>query len=246
MRNLDEEFTSNVFRDYQYGFDLLVRRALLNRWASSLSPNEPALEMGSFDGSMTELILDFVQHLEVVEGSGALADQVGQRFGQSVTVHHSLFEDFSPQKLFGNIFLVHALEHVENPKGVLRRAADWLTNEGRLFIAVPNANALSRQIAVEMGVVPSAQSVTEGEALHGHLRTYNLDTLRRVVLDAELSIYESGGVVLKTLSNSQFDQAVEAGIVSGEYIDACERLSRKWPDFSSSIFIIAGKSTITG
>lgn len=241
MRNLDDEFAPNDWRRYNYDFDLTVRRALLERWSKHFKLQGSSLEMGSFDGSMTELILDELRSLDVIEGSATLASLVEERFAGRVQVHNVWFEQFSPSNEYDNIFLVHALEHVENPAEVLRLAAGWLSDAGKLFVAVPNANALSRQIAVRMGVVPALQAVTEGEKLHGHLRTYNLDTLRREALDAGLRISESGGVILKTLSNSQFDRAVADEIVSGDYIRACDELSLVWPDFSSSIFLVLSR-----
>jgi hypothetical protein len=241
MRDLDLEFSPNDERDYQYGFDSVVRKYLLERWSPRLNSEGLSLEMGSFDGSMTSQLLEFVDNLEVLEGSPILADQVREKFGGSVKVHVGWFEEFQPEQEYQQIFLVHGLEHVEDPVSVLTRAAGWLAEGGRLFVAVPNANALSRQIATKMGIVKSLQAVTEGERQHGHLRTYNLDTLLQDFGDAGLFIQESGGVVLKTLSNWQFDKATEAGIVSHDYVGACDQLSRLWPDFSSSIYVVASR-----
>ena len=238
MRDLDAEHSANEWRDYQYGFDIQVRKALLDRWAPLFSSSGASLEMGSFDGSMTDLILDYVQNLEVIEGSGELAQKVQERFNGNVKVHHSWFEKFSPDQAFDQIFLVHGLEHVEKPVEVLSRAASWLSNNGKLFVAVPNANALSRQIAVRMGLVPHLHSVTKGENLHGHLRTYSLDQLRHDALEANLQIISEGGVILKALSNAQFDSCVAAGIVSEDYISACDELSLIWPEFSASIYVV--------
>lgn len=241
MRNLDTEFSANEWRDYQYGFDIHVRKALLERWAPLFSGKGASLEMGSFDGSMTNLILEYLPNLEVIEGSGELARTVRERFNGRLTVHHSWFEEFSPDRAFENIFLVHGLEHVERPVEVLRRAASWLSDGGKLFVAVPNANALSRQIAVRMGLVPHLHSVTEGEALHGHLRTYSLDQLRHHAIEANLKIVSEGGVILKALSNAQFDSCAEAGIVNKDYISACDELSLVWPEFSASIYVIVSR-----
>lgn len=238
MRNLDDEFAPNDWRAYQYDFDLRVREALLERWSPHFDLLGSALEMGSFDGSMTALILNYIGDLEIIEGASELAQTVRDKFGDGVKVHHGWFEEFSPKREFDQIFLVHGLEHVDNPTDVLQRAASWLSQNGKLFVAVPNANALSRQIAVRMGLVSHLQAVTPGEALHGHLRTYNLDTLRREAIDASLEVMESGGVILKTLSNSQFDLSTSSGVVTADYIAACNQLSLVWPDFSASVYVV--------
>jgi len=238
-RNLDLEFAANSEREYQYGFDIRARRLLLSRWDEHILEEGRSLEMGSFDGSMTDLLLEKVDTLDVVEGSAELAAKLGARLGSRVKVYHDWFEEFVPKIKYDQIFLVHGLEHVEDPVSVLERAASWLKPTGKLFVAVPNANALSRQLAVKMGLVNSPEAVTPGERLHGHLRTYNLDTLLSDFTDSKLTVIESGGVIFKPLSNSQFHAAFAAGIVTDEYLQACDDLSRTWPHFSASIFAIA-------
>jgi hypothetical protein len=57
---------------------------------------------------------------------------------------------------------------------------------------------------------------------------------------AGLRIIYSGGVLLKTLANFQFDAALESGIVSQEYIEAIDGLSEIYPDLSSSIYAVIG------
>ena len=237
-RDLDEEFSPNEERDYLYKFDVQSRKILLNRFLPHLDRQGRSLEMGSFDGSMTNLLLEEVDSLEVLEGSAELASQLVQRLGDAVIVHQGWFEDFAPQRKYDQIFLIHGLEHVDDPILVLKRSSSWLNAGGKLFVAVPNASALSRQIAVKMGVVESLEAVTPGEEKHGHRRTYNLDTLLRDFKKAGLTVTESGGVILKPLSNAQFDAAMESGIVSSEYLAACEQLSRVWPEFSASIYAI--------
>jgi len=238
-RDLDLEFSPNSEREYQYGFDVLARKMLLRRWSGLIVREGKSLEMGSFDGSMTELLMEHVSFLDVVEGSAELSAQVRGRLGSRVRVIHSWFEEFEPSQKYDQIFLVHALEHVDDPVLVLKRAASWLTTGGRLLVAVPNANALSRQIAVKMGVVKSLQAVTEGERKHGHKRTYSLDTLTADFKEAGVTVIDSGGVILKPLSNSQFDSALNANIVSEEYLLACDDLAKIWPDFSASVFVVA-------
>ena len=241
VRNLDNEFAPNDERDYQYDFDLVIREKLLKRWREHFLPAGTALEMGSFDGSMTQMLVKYFSKLHVIEGSEALAAEVSERFGKAAAVHQGFFETFEPKDKFDQIFLVHGLEHVENPVEVLARAKSWLTNGGRMFIAVPNAYALSRQIAVKMGLIESPESVTDGERKHGHLRTYGMDSFLRDIGLSGLSVVTSGGVVLKPLSNSQFDKALKGGIVSDQYVDACDDLSLVWPEFSSSIYAVASR-----
>ena len=238
-RDLDLEFMDSTARNYAYDFDAQSRKMLLNRFRPHLQKPGRGLEMGSFDGTMTALLQSEVASLEVIEGSKILAERVRRRFGPSVNVHHGWFEEFEPEEGFDHIFLVHGLEHVDDPVKVLLRAKSWLNDQGKLFVAVPNANALSRQIAVKMGIVESLEAVTPGEAQHGHKRTYNLDTLLRDFSAARLEVVESGGVIVKALSNAQFDTAMSQQILTDEYLKGCDELAKIWPDFSASVYAVA-------
>ena len=105
-----------------------------------------------------------------------------------------------------------------------------------MFIAVPNANAASRQIAVEMGMIPFNDAVTDAERSHGHRKTYRLDTLLHDARAAGLRIAQSGGVFFKPLANFQFDALSGGDVISPAYLEGCYRLGMRYPDLCASIW----------
>lgn len=236
-RDYDLEFQDNHERQYSYDFDRIVREHLLRRLAPVLKIGGATLELGAYNGDMTEQLLEYFERLDVIEASPILADEVRARFPDRVDVTTGLFEDVTPSKRYQNVFLVHTLEHLDDPVSVLARISTWLDDDGLLFVAVPNANALSRQIAVHMGLIAHNSAITPGEFEHGHRRTYSLDTLLADVRSAGLSITDFGGVIVKPLANFQFDRALREGIVTDEYVDGCDRLAVVYPDLASSIFV---------
>jgi 2-polyprenyl-3-methyl-5-hydroxy-6-metoxy-1,4-benzoquinol methylase len=189
-------------------------------------------------GDMTSQILNLFSDLTVLEGSDTLCEHLSKKFGTEIRLIRSTIENASVSQKFQNIFLVHTLEHLDDPIGALRSIGSWLTENGRLIVAVPNAEALSRQIAVRMGLIESNRSVTSGEYKHGHRRTYSMDELLSDVRKSGLRVVESGGVIVKPLSNSQFDEALESGIVSEEYVRACDELAREFPNLSASLYVV--------
>src|SRR6185295_5792516 len=84
--------------------------------------------------------------LDSFEASGELVASASARLGPRATFVHGTFETVDLADRYDAIFLVHTLEHLDDPVAVLRRVNDWLTDEGRLAVVVPNANAASRQI----------------------------------------------------------------------------------------------------
>jgi 2-polyprenyl-3-methyl-5-hydroxy-6-metoxy-1,4-benzoquinol methylase len=238
-RNFNSEIEDNSFRAYNYGFDVITRQFLLQEFSRNFdSISAKVLEVGSYDGSMTELILDYFEEIDVVEASSKMANVVREKFGHRVSVHEGMIEEIRIQDKYDAIFLIHTLEHVTDPTSVLLKLKSLLAVKGKIFIAVPNANALSRQIAVSMGIIKYNHDVPEGEAAQGHLRTYSLDTLLFEFKKADLRVIDSGGVILKALANFQLDAALSAGIIDEKYIQAANELARKYPDFSTSIYAV--------
>lgn len=240
-RDHDKEYQDNSERQYSYEFDHVVRDHLLRRLEPTMNRNGETLELGAYNGDMTEQLLAYYERMDVVEASAVLADQVRDRFGDRVDVTTALFEDFVPEKRYDNIYLVHTLEHLDDPIAELVRIGGWLADDGLLFIAVPNANALSRQIAVHMGIIPHGAAITPGEYEHGHRRTYSLDTLLADLREAGLRIADFGGIIVKPLANYQLDLALSHGIISQEFIEGCDSLSHMFPDLSSSIYAVCGR-----
>ena len=237
-RNLDDEFAANDERKYVYDFDATIRSSLLERVIPTLNTRAKTLEIGAFEGMMTRQILNSFTDLTVLEGSPILANGIKSQFGNKVHVVTSMLEDADFQPVFDNIFLIHTLEHLNDPVSSLSRICSWLTPTGFLVVAVPNANALSRQIATKMGLMEHTTSVTEGERLQGHLRTYNTESLLSDISQAKLHVVESGGVIVKPLSNSQFDAALISGLISKDYVDACENLASTYPELCATIFAV--------
>ncbi|SNS61906.1 2-polyprenyl-3-methyl-5-hydroxy-6-metoxy-1,4-benzoquinol methylase [Noviherbaspirillum humi] len=235
MRDFNLEF-SDRFQKYQHDFDAVVRHYLLKAVSPFLGDGIKALELGCYKGDMTEQILDYVGDLTVVEGASVLADAVRERFQGRVKVVNSTFEALTMEPIYDVAFLVHTLEHLDDPIAILKRIQSWLKPGGKLIVAVPNANALSRQIAVKMGLIDFNAAVTPAEASHGHRITYASDMLDHHLRQAGLQAVDEGGILLKPLANFQFDLALREKIIDEKYLDGCFELGRKYPDLCASLY----------
>ena len=239
MRDYNQEYKDNT-RKYAYNFDYLLRDYMMQSFSPFLVPGK-ALELGCYMGEFTALIQKHFSDVTVIEGSDELIEHSRQRVGDGVNFILATFENVELQEKFDTIFLMHTLEHLDDPIVVLKRVNHWLSEKGRFFLVVPNANAPSRQIAVKMGLVPYNSAVIESERLHGHRKTYSLDTLEYEALSGGLRVIHRGGIFFKPLAGSQFDEALEAKVISKEYLDGCYQLGMIYPDLCASIFLVCEK-----
>ena len=191
------------------------------------------LELGPADGFMTQYLIQYFNSVSCVEGSKILCENLMKNF-KDIIVINSLFEEFETEKKFDAIILGHVLEHVEDPVLILKKAKNWLTHEGKIFVAVPNARSIHRQAAVIMGLLKNECELNETDHSIGHRRVYTPESLRGEFIEAGLKIEHYGGYWLKPLSNTQIDSCF-----TDSMIDAFMVLGERYPDIAAEIYVVA-------
>lgn len=190
------------------------------------------LEMGSADGQMTEFLATRFSDISIVDGSATFVEAVLKRL-PSAKGYVALFEEFEPPEQYDNIVMAHILEHVADPVSILRRSATWLTPSGRIFIIVPNANSIHRQVGVKMGLLEQTTSLHEDDLRVGHRRVYEPSTLLADIAAAGLTMAKRGGIFFKPLSNSQIEETWTEQTIEGFY-----ELGKDYPDLASELFAV--------
>jgi 2-polyprenyl-3-methyl-5-hydroxy-6-metoxy-1,4-benzoquinol methylase len=238
--NKELEDSNNADHEkYGYSFDFDVMHPYQIKSFKPFFVEGSLLELGSYKGNFTNRFLPYFADITCVEASDAAIEAAKRRLGDKVIYINALFEDVVLPKRYDNILLTHVLEHLDEPVKVLKRVNDeWLTDEGRLFLVCPNANAPSRQIAVKMGLISHNAAVTDAEVEHGHRRTYQLDTLERDAVAAGLKVIHRSGIFFKALANFQWDRLLQTDIISKDYLEGCYELGQQYPDLCSSIFLV--------
>ncbi|WP_233281675.1 class I SAM-dependent methyltransferase [Pseudomonas tructae] len=245
------EFTDSDIKDsgrkYAYSFDYDVMHPYMIRSFQPFFRPGSLLELGSFKGEFTRRFLEHFDDITCVEASDEALGEAREKFGDRVNYVNSMFETVTLPRRYDNIILTHVLEHLDDPVAVLRRINDeWLAEGGRFFLACPNANAPSRQIAVKMGLISHNAAVTPAELEHGHRCTYSLDTLERDAVAAGLKVVQRSGIFFKALANFQWDRLLQTDIISDEYLEGCYQLGQHYPDLCSSIFLLCEKGPSRG
>jgi 2-polyprenyl-3-methyl-5-hydroxy-6-metoxy-1,4-benzoquinol methylase len=222
-----------------FNFDLLMHKYMLDTFAPHMD-GVSALELGCFEGAFTRHLREAYMDVCVIEASEKCIQAANCKVPDAEFIH-ARFEDAHLTRTFDAIFAIHVLEHLDDPVLVLKRCREWLAPEGRLFLAVPNAYTASRQIACGMGLVPYPKAVTPAEAAHGHKRTYTLAMLCEHADAAGLAVGGAGGIMFKALCNAQIDKALQFGVIDREYLNACYKLGREYPELCASVYAVCGR-----
>jgi 2-polyprenyl-3-methyl-5-hydroxy-6-metoxy-1,4-benzoquinol methylase len=95
------------------------------------------------------------------------------------------------------------LEHVDDPAGILRRYRRFLAPRGKMFVAVPNAEALNRRLGHMAGMLDDMAALSANDAALGHKRYYTVSTLAAQLSEAGYRIDGMEGIYLKPLTTTQ-------------------------------------------
>lgn len=241
LRDYDAEMddsTNRAHEKYAYTFDFDVLHPYMLKAFQVFFRKGNLLELGSYKGNFTARLQPHFEEITCVEASRRAIEEARANLGDHITYIHDTFESVKLPARYDNIVLTHVLEHLDDPVGVMRRINDeWLSDDGLFFVACPNANAPSRQIAVKMGLISHNIAVTPAEAEHGHRITYTLDTLERDAVAAGLEVVHRSGIFFKALANFQWDRLLQTDIISKEYLEGCYQLGQVYPDLCASIWL---------
>lgn len=217
-----------------------VRRFAIRTFLPFLKNTGHALELGCGEGFTTEWIAKIVGSLDVVEGSEFFLAMAKARTRNlsNVRFFHSLFEEFRPTCSYDYVFALWVLEHVQNPAELLKAVYSFLNPEGVLFVTVPNANALSRQLARHMGLIGDLKDLTENDVRHGHRRVYDRVFLNRELARAGFVLISQSGLMLKPFADFQMDELIGQGVLQEPQIEGLWSLGFEYPDLCAYLYAV--------
>jgi SAM-dependent methyltransferase len=115
--------------------EVLYRRRV-SRWANSFSTPGSAFEVGCGNGLMLAILRDLGWRVAGSERSEAAARIPREQHGLRVLAGGLISID--PAEQFDLLLMIQVLEHLEDPRSVLRTLTARLKPEGKLIIGVPN------------------------------------------------------------------------------------------------------------
>jgi 2-polyprenyl-3-methyl-5-hydroxy-6-metoxy-1,4-benzoquinol methylase len=246
------DFLNKLVKDYKdtAPYSKIKKEIILDLISNSLSKypkRTKALQLGCSNGEETAALSKIFPQLTVVDGSSVFIDRVrNQNKNGSTQYIHALFEDLDTKlnQKYDVVFCNYILEHVFDPNRILNSIANLLNPDGLLFAVVPNANALSRRLAKEMGLVKNLYDLTQNDLDHGHRRVYTKDRFKDELLHANFEIIEVKGVVFKILADFQLNELLKTDFLNKNHIRAMQELAAKEENiqYSDSIYIVAKRA----
>jgi len=237
-KKLIESYASNYITSNDSSQQRLIRELEIRTFKPYINKGR-ALELGCEIGYMSELIASLVDHLDIVDGSEEFIKQTKKRNIPNTDYFCSLFEEFKPKNQYDSIFASHILEHLFDVPAVLKMVKKALAPQGCFIVAVPNARALSRQLARHMGLIDSLYELTPNDLRGGHRRVYDRVSLNRELESAGFVIIAQGGILFKFLADFQMDKLIDSGILGEEQCEGLYNLGHEYPDMCADIYAIA-------
>ena len=225
--------------------DMFIENSAQRRewgWLSSkIKEGARVLDLGFGDGVVFALLDKLGQErnldLTLIEGAASLVAKASELYPKRKVVH-GYFEDLD-RGLFDVIIASHVLEHVEDPRHVLRVLRSSLKPGGQIIGIVPNAGSIHRRIAVQMGIQSELDSKSDRDRMVGHLRVYSVQSLNDDVAHAGLEITDVCGFFLKPFPNSMLKN------LNLDEVMFLIQLGEKFPpEFSANLgFVISNPKT---
>jgi len=188
--NIPDMHIENMCQDYFIQWFLKIIKA-----------DSDVLELGYGDGIVTRALFSSDCNLTLIEGSELLANLAKQSHS-GIDCQITLFENYKPKSRYDIVLAAHILEHLDDPVSMLKIMRDWVKDDGKLVVVVPNKNSLHRQLSVLMGLQPELDTLSQRDLLVGHQRVYSIELLEEHAIKAGFNIIDKAGFFIKMLPNS--------------------------------------------
>jgi SAM-dependent methyltransferase len=162
------------------------------------------LELGLGHGFATNRFSGIFERHLVLDGSVAVIENFRKKFPACKSeIVETYFENFNTFEKFDVIVMGFILEHVDDPLQIIAKFREFLTPDGKLFLAVPNAEVLNRRLGHMAGLLPDMQTLSPNDVLLGHKRYYTVASLSADIALAGYKVDRMEGVYLKPFTTSQ-------------------------------------------
>jgi ubiquinone biosynthesis O-methyltransferase len=222
-------------------FDFLVGQIEAKQAIKLAGKAKVVLDIGCGIGLFTE---ELAKHYPKVHGVDLSPENISIARNQCKTnckYYIGNAETFKADQKYDVIFMMHILEHVDNPVKALKNAKKYLNKTGKLIIQVPNAESFNRILGKKLGIIKDLHELNKEEITKfGHQRVYNIDTLENDLDLAGFYIDNEEGIVFKPFTNNQMQQIMQTVPIDKTlFVEALYEIGKDFPHNCTSICIEA-------
>jgi hypothetical protein len=205
------------------------------------------LEVGCGNHSIFEDLGSFERFAVVEPGEQFFERAITARLRSSaaakIFLHNCFFEDFAPDEDIDCIVISSLLHELPAPNTMLHHAWRIAPRGCWLHVNVPNAKSFHRLWAKEAGLIRSEyeRSETDKQMQRNHL--FDLESLRKAVVDAGFAVQESGSYFVKPFTHSQMQQLLDLGVLTSALLVGLGKMESHMPGLGAEIYVNARKNS---
>ncbi|MBE3092242.1 MAG: methyltransferase domain-containing protein [Actinobacteria bacterium] len=196
------------------------------------------LELGLGHGYTIQQFLNSgkINYYRILEGSKEIIEKFKRDNSNiNVDIKHIYFEDYESEDKFDNIVIGFILEHVDSPELIISKFKKHLKSNGKMFITVPNSEALNRRFGYESGLLKKIDYLSEEDKQLGHKRYFNKEKLLKMIESCGLKAKSIEGLFLKPITT---EQIIKLNL-SEEILMAMLKVGVHYPELCTGILIEA-------
>ncbi len=241
-RNI-EDYAQKYLSDASMQFEGVMVEMRRKKVLEVLNQHRPktVLEIGCGTKSLFDFYTHFQQFV-VVEPSLDFFKMVQQSpFYQPEKI--VLINDFLENQLehlksysFDCIVLSSLLHEVLQPLAFLKELHSLCTPKTLVHVNVPNNQSLHLLWAVEAGLLPQMGALTPTAQKMQQFQTFNLESLKNILLEAGFNPIEGGSYFLKPFNHSKMQRLWEEEFITSELLNALYTLARHFPQNGAEIY----------
>ena len=191
------------------------------------------LELGIGFGDTVRLINSNYSNVVVLDAEEVLINQYSTLYPE-ITFVHTYFDDYISNQKFDNIGIGFVLDLVNDPVGLLKKYADILTNNGKIYLSIGNASSLHLRIAYNAGLIDDMKKISNVRKGFNHQFSWTYDDLIMLFQEAGLKIVAAHGLMIKSFSTTQLDSLE----LNDKIYKALGDTARNFPEISNACFFV--------
>ncbi|MCF6224731.1 MAG: class I SAM-dependent methyltransferase [Xanthomonadales bacterium] len=196
------------------------------------------LSLGIGHKVVTERILQYTSNLEsytIIEGSPLIINRFKKQnlLPPNVQIEHSYFETFTTLEKYDAIEMGFILEHVDDPELILLKYRKHLNPGASIYIAVPNAKSLHRQLGHYAGYLDDLYKLSSADYELGHQHYFDLKSINSLVEKVGFKVVNTKGLFMKPFTSKQ----LESLNINGAVFKALCKVGEGYPDLCNGIYL---------